>query len=133
MIDKLIIIGLLISKCYCVCPPYNITYPCECEPDWHGNNLICGGSQYFNVTEISIRMSEWFSTESSEIEKEFNLLQFGNDNRMIKSLEENAFYDISFKRIHILNTVYIERIHENAFNSSRLTLESLWISVSREG
>jgi len=126
MIEKLIVIALLIWKCYCVCPPNNITNPCVCEQLTNYKNLFCGGTQYYNVTEISIRMSEWFSTND---EKQFNSLWFNNTD--ITSLEENAFYDISFKRILIMNIPHnIERIHENAFNSSRLDLTLLRINVS---
>jgi hypothetical protein len=76
------------------------------------------------VTEISIRISEWYSNEDEKI---FYGLWFYNTN--ITSFEENAFYDISFTYINI-DEARIERIHENAFNSSRLTLKSLsmWVS-----
>jgi hypothetical protein len=94
-------------------------------------NLLCGGNQLFNLTEIFHEISLYYKDSDVEEEK-FYLLTINNT--AIVELEENALKDIFFERIVLGNnskqTMKLRRIHEKAFSSSTRILTYLELSVS---
>jgi len=121
MIDRIIIISLLISMCYSACPPNKITNPCVCRQMFQWKYLYCAGHQYYNMDQICLRMSKWFTNHD---DKKFHFLWFDSIN--IASLEKISFYDISFERIWIIDTLFNYRvIYQNA---SELTVKDYHVS-----
>ncbi len=137
MILKISISLSLFALIQCICPPTNVIFPCECEYVYTGSiyqfmkNLLCGGNQLFNLTEIFHKISLYYKDSDVEEEK-FYLLTINNT--AIVELEENALKDIFFERIVLGNyskqTMKLRRIHEKAFSSSTRILTYLELSVS---
>ena len=122
----LISVYFLFSMTKCECPPPEVTFPFVCDDRWNGKYLNNYNEMEFNITQLALNISEYYGNNVSD--KHFTQLSFYNT--YIKDFEENCLLDLTFNKIGISgHNNAVERIHENAFNSSMNTLELLYIWV----
>ena len=112
----LISVYFLFSMTKCECPPPELTFPFVCKNVWNGKSLdnLAESSTEFNITQLALNISEYYGNNVSD--KYFYELHLSNT--YIKDFEENCLLDLTFNNIAIFGNNAVERIHENAFNSS---------------
>jgi hypothetical protein len=92
-----------------ICPPDEITYPCDCGSS---NSIGCTINKNYDLFYIFKNIDNYYN--NSTILYDFYI--HGND--YITEVEENVFRRISFQMIRFNSCSKLSRFHPNAFSSS---------------